>query len=306
VNIHFAFVPPSELGPYVEGLRAIERETSYPIGDSDHFTIDHGPEYHRFFSTLGQDARFLVALDGDEVIGGVVGMYRDILLRGRPVRGVYGADWKLAKAYRGKGVARQMLTWGASRIFTDGSLRDWRYAWVAAMKGAHGDVMRTVKGMHIGKLSSAAGTLAVYFAHPAKLAALSTGDAPAPPDPDRGVNLSHVVAGPVDPPGLVSTAGRKDLRLASTGQPWPLVHLPLGPAHWKPTWGAYLASCGQALVATRPSAVACFSIDERLSSHISWLASKGVEPSASCTVYAFDSTMRAWRASWLHLATSEI
>jgi hypothetical protein len=314
VSIRFVLVPPSELGPYVEGLRAIERATRYPIGDSDHFTIDHGAEYHPFFSTLGHDPRFLVGLDGDKVIGGVVGMYRDVCIRGRVVRGVYGADWKLAPEYRGRGVASKMLSWGASRIFTDSTLLGWRYAWVAAMKGAHGDVMRTVKGMHIGKLAHPAGTLAVYFVDPARLAALHTDDAPLPPAQDDGIDLSHQVAGSVEPPGLVSTAGRKDLRLESTGAPWPLVHLPYGPGHWRPSWGAYLAACGARLAATpagqgstEPAGtVACFSIDERLTSHISWLAAKGVEPSASCTVYAFDLTMRARRAKWLHLATSEI
>lgn len=104
----------------------------------------------------------------------------------------------------------------------------------------------------------------------------------------------------------MSTAGSKDLRLKSTGRPWPLVHLPYGPPRWRPTWGAYLHACGEKLASSRPSSIACFSIDLRLDTHISWLASKGVRHDASCTVYAFDATLRARRASWLHLATSEI
>ncbi len=83
------------------------------------------------------------------------------------------------------------------------------------------------------------------------------------------------------------------------------MHLPYGPTRWKPSWGAYLRSCGEAL-ASRPGVVACFAIDERLDAHISWLASKGVTPGATCTVYALDLTLRARRAAWLHLATSEI
>lgn len=306
MNIRFVFVRPAELAPYVEGLRAIERTTEYPVGDGDHFTIDHGEAYHTFFTTLGQDPRFLVALDGDRVIGGVVGMYKDIRIRGRAVRACYGADWKLAREYRGEGVARQMLTWGASRMFTDPSLRAWRYAFVAAMRGTHGDVMRAVKGLHIGKLSRPAGSLAVYFVEPGRLASLTVGDAPPPPDPGDGVDLSPGPAGRVEEPGLVSTAGSKDLRLKSTGRPWPLVHLPYGPPRWRPTWGAYLHACGEKLASSRPSSIACFSIDLRLDTHISWLASKGVRHDASCTVYAFDATLRARRASWLHLATSEI
>ncbi|MGD0527440.1 MAG: GNAT family N-acetyltransferase [Polyangiaceae bacterium] len=306
MTIRFVFVTPAELGPYAEGLRAIERATEYPVGDGvDAFTIDHGADYYPFFASVGQDPRFVVGLDGDRVVGGVVGMYRDVRIRGRMVRGCYGADWKLARDYRGRGVARQMMTWAMGLPFKDPSLRGWRYGYVAAMRGAQGDVMRVVKGLHPGKLVKAAGTLAVYFVEPSRLAALSLDGTPAPPDADDGVDLSYVPSGHVDPPGVVSTAGMKDLRLKSTGQPWPLVHLPYGPSRWKPTWGAYLRACGEAL-ASRLPAVACFAIDERLDTHISWLASQGIAPGATCTVYALDLTLRARRAAWLHLATSEI
>jgi hypothetical protein len=307
VSIRFVFVTPAELGPYIEGLRAIERATEYPIGDgADVFTIDHGDAYSPFFSTVGQDPRFLVALDGARVVGGAVGMYRDVRIRGRMVRACYGADWKLGHEYRGLGVARQMMTWGFSLLFKDPTLRAWRYGYVAAMRGADGDVMRVVKGLHPGKLVKAAGTLAVYFVEPSRLAALSLAGTPATPDPDAGVDLSYVPTGHVEAPGLVSTAGMKDLRLRSTGQPWPLVHLPYGPSRWTPSWGAYLRACGESLVVDRPSSVACFAIDHRLDTHIAWLGSQGIAPGAACTVYALDLTLRARRAAWLHLATSEI
>jgi len=307
VSIRFVFLTPAELGPYVEGLRAIERATEYPIGDGvDSFTIDHGDAYHPFFSALGQDPRFLVALDGDVVVGGVVGMYRDIRIRGRTVRACYGADWKLSHEYRGRGVARQMMTWAAALPFKDPSLRRWRYGYVAAMRGAHGDVMRVLKGLHPGKLAKAAAALAVYFVEPSRIAALSLAGTPATPDPEEGVDLSYEPTGRVEAPGLVSTGGTKDLRLKSTGQPWPLVHLPYGPSRWTPSWGAYLQACGETLASTRPSSIACFAVDQRLGTHISWLASKGIEPGAVCTVYALDLTLRARRAAWLHLATSEI
>jgi hypothetical protein len=120
------------------------------------------------------------------------------------------------------------------------------------------------------------------------------------------VDLSYVPSALVQPPGIVSTAGLKDLRLKSTGRPWPLMHLPYGPARWLPTWGAYLKTCGESLVSTHPTSIACFAIDLRLRTHIEWLASKGIDQGAACTVYALDLTLRAGRAAWLHLATSEI
>ncbi len=307
MTVRFLFLLADEIGPYVEGLRAIERATEYPIADgADAFSIDHGVEYGRFFTMLGNDARFVLALEGDRVVGGVAGVMRNIRIRGRMVPAIYGADWKVAPDWRGRNVSREMMSWAFSLIYKQPGLLTWRFGYVAAMRGKRGDVMRATRGVHPARLTGKVARLAVYFVPPGKLAALEVSRAPAPPDPEEGVDLSFVPTGTLEEPGTTSTAGRKDLRLRSTGKPWPLVHLPLGPAHWKPTWGHYLRSCGAALEASRPDAIACFAVDERLMSHIEWLSAQGVERGASCTVYALDLTLRARRAPWLHLATSEI
>lgn len=307
MSIRFLFVPATETGPYVQGLRDIERGTEYPIADgADAFTIDHGAEYTPFFTGLGNDARFVLALEGDRVVGGAAGVARNVRIRGHMVPAVYGADWKLAPELRGQRVGRQMMHWAFGLIFKHRDLFTWRFGYVAAMRGQKGDVMRATRGVHPARLLGRLGKLAVYFAPPERLAALSLAECPPPPDPDDGVDLSFVTTGDVEDPGLVSTAGRKDLRLRSTGQPWPLVHLPYGPTRWRPTWGHYLKACGETLVARHPGSVACFAVDERMVSHMSWLAAQGVERGAVCSVYALDLTLRARRASWLHLATSEI
>lgn len=307
MTVQFRFLRAADIGPYVEGLRAIERATEYPVADgADAFTIDHGAEYAPFFTGLGHDARFVLALDGDRVIGGVVGVARNVRVRGRTVQAVYGADLKVARDVRGTGVARKMMTWAFGLLFRARDLAPWRYGYVAAMRGARGDVLRATRGVHPARLTGRAATLAVYFVEPARLARLALGRCPLPPDPERGVDLSFVPGGLVEPPGLVSTAGRKDLRLRSTGRPWPLVHLPLGPSRWSPTWGHYLRISGEALAASRPEAIACFAVDERLGSHIEWLRSLGIERGAACTVYALDLTLRGRGAAWVHLATSEI
>lgn|GEM_PF-718999 len=306
----FLFLRASEVGPYVEGMRAIERATEYPIADgADGFTIDHGAAYTPFFTGLGRDARFIVALEGDRVVGCVAGVARDVRVLGRDTYALYGADWKIARDRRGTGLSRRMMFWGFSLMFRQPELVTWRYAYIAAMRGERGDVMRATRGVHPARLSRRTARLAVYFVDPRRLAGLRPGDAPAPPREDEGVDLSYFVSGVVEPPGLVSTAGRKDLRLRSTGEPWPLVHLPLGPAYWRPTWGAYLRACGEALARADGAggeALACFAIDERLVSHTRWLAAQGIERGAACTVYALDLTLRARRAAWVHLATSEI
>jgi hypothetical protein len=212
---------------------------------------------------------------------------------------MYGGDLKIAKEYRGGRLSRRYLWWAFGKAIR--ALPQWRIAYAAAMRGSRGDVMRTARGFNPMKLGLPAARLAVYFADPAKLAALDPTGCPATPPLD-GVDFSPEPA--CSPPGLLSTRGRKDLRLESTGQPWPLVHLPLGPRGWRPTWGHYLRSCGAALAGS--DAQACFAIDERLTDHIGWLASAGVEAGAVCTVYALRVPGTKRFAPWVHLATCDI
>jgi GNAT superfamily N-acetyltransferase len=318
----FVLVPARDLAPYVEGLRALERDIEYPIQDGqDSFRIDHGAEYHPFFSALG-DAYFLVALDGERVVGSLAGMAREAIMQGEARPATYLADIKVARDRRGRGLPRRMIQWAFLQMLRDPEMRRWRYAYLAAMRGARGDVMRTVRGMHPGRLVSPAATLALYFVAPEALAALSTSNAPPPPPRGTGIDLSPASprgARDEDPLGIVSTAGRKDLRLRSTGEHWPLFHLSRSPEQWGTSWGAYLASCGRSLCAANaPGArkdaqgageskgVACFGIDARMTDHVAWLSKQKMDPGAICTVYAISLTRRSRGAKWLHLATSEI
>ena len=55
MSIQFRLVDEHGLKPYVVGLRKLEREISYPIADgADSFVIDHGVNYHPFFSKMGK------------------------------------------------------------------------------------------------------------------------------------------------------------------------------------------------------------------------------------------------------------
>jgi hypothetical protein len=293
-----------ELGQYQDGLRRLEAGIPYPIGDgADHFRIDHGPRYADFFSGLGE-AHFLLALDGDDVVGSCAAVGRFAEGGGKRVAALYGADLKIAAAYRGGALARRFLYRGFVDVFRPSTRRrwPWRIVYIAAMRGERGDVMRSARGpFNPMKLARAAARLSVYFARPEELAALPHQRCPPPPA-SGGLNLSPDTA--PRPDGTVSTKGRKDLRLDSTGEPWSLVHVPLGPTAWRPTWGAYLAGAGRAL--TGSGAIACFAIDERLADHVKWLAQAAVHPGATCTIYALRLPFAPRPAPWVHLATSEI
>jgi GNAT superfamily N-acetyltransferase len=295
--IRFLNLRPSQLEPYVDGLRALEHDIEYPIADgADSFRIDHGPLYHPFFSGMGE-AQIVVGLDGDRVVATMAGVLREGLLCGRTTPVMYGADMKVAKSHRGRGIPRKMLMFALGKLLREPRGTSWRYAYVAAMRGAKGDVMRTVRGVHPAQLAHPAAELMIYFVAPEKLAALDPSGAPTPPRVDELIDLSPWPASPT-----ISTAGRKDLRLRSTGgAPWPLVHLPFAPS--RPSWARTLRECGTALSSEQ---IACFGLDVRLRDHTEFLARNGITPGAVCTVYALSLTPRTRGARFLHLSTAEI
>lgn len=312
-DVRLALVDARGLEPHAAALRRLEAEIDYPIADgADRFVIDHGEEYHRFFSALG-DARFLVAIEpSGEACGVFGGVLRHATLKGERVASAYACDLKLARRWRATGLARRMLVRALGEALRRPQLRRWRIAYAAAMRGARGDVFRTVRGAHPGKLAGPLATLRVYFADPERLARLE-GDGPRPPEAALGYDLSPEAACSED--GLVTTRGRKDMRLRSTGEPWPLVHVPGGPSTWGRGLGQHLRRAARGILGGRVideagppprGACACFALDARLGDHVGWLAAAGVEPGAVCTVYALVLPGAPRRPEWVHLATSEI
>ncbi len=287
--------PAEELAPAVPALRALEGAIRYPLGE-DAFTIDHGPAYAPFFRQLGP-TRFVLARAQGAVVGGLACVAKPITCGGSPLAGLYIADLKLAPAWRGRGVVQRMV-W---ELFRAVGLSAWDFAFCAAMQGRGGDVARSFRGLHLGRLLAPRATLQLYFPTPAALAALDPRGCPPPPEP--GLALS-----PERGALWCSTAGRKDLRLVSSGEPWPLVHLPRSPAACPDGYGAYLRRAGRALLDAGQAASACFALDRRLRFHHDWLAGRGLAPSAECVVHGLRHPFarRALRRRWVHLATSEI
>lgn len=290
-----------DLGPHEEGLRALERDILYPIADGrDRFYIDHGEHYGEFFSSLASSNEpdytgFLLALDGDRVVATLGGIRREARLGDRTVASLYLADYKIAASHRGRGVGRALMRHGLT-LFRYGIVREAKIFYGAAMRGERGDVMRSARGFNrIMRLARPTAELSVYFVAPERLAKLDVKSAPPPP---RGVGLDLSP----NPSAIVSTAGRKDLRLISTGKPWPLHHLPRSPA--SAFYPSYLARCGEELSGVETSC--CFALDPRLDAHVAWLAAQGIERGARCTVYAMRLPGARGRVDWVHLATSEI
>jgi hypothetical protein len=304
-GVRFVVLRPDTLGPYVERLRQLERSILYPLADgADHFFIDHGPEYHPFFSSMG-DAYFLLALRGDELLGSVTGVARAIRRGARSLDALYICDLKLAEHARGTGLSRRLLLQGLTHLFRIPALRRTRFLYGAAMRGAKGDVMRTARGWNPLRMGRPASRLALYFVPPSRLAALDARGGPRLPA-GEGLLLGPAPGRRLEGAGWCTTAESKDLQRLSTRSAWPLVHLAAPPDAWTHGWAEYLRACGGELVARGGEALACFGIDERLAGHIDWLRGAGVGPDSVCTVYSLDLSFPLEGPAWVHLPSSEI
>lgn len=293
-------VTAGELEPWVPQLRALERGITYPIDDGrDRFELSHGDAYHPFFSAMGE-AHFVLALEKDTLLGCVAAVRKPVRVGEAVVPAAYLGDLKVTAAARGRGVPARLFFHALSVWARSPRLLAWRFAFGAAMRGARGDVMRAARGFTPMKLGAEVARLNVYFERPEVLARLRVDGAP-PTLRGPGLDLS-----PGESRDVVSTAGTKDFVLASTGAPWPLVHLPRGPSGWGPSHASYLVRGGRALVEQGAPGPACFALDERLVAERAFLEGQGVRPGAVCTVYGFSTTRRTARAPWVHLATSEI
>ncbi|MFV8754312.1 GNAT family N-acetyltransferase [Nannocystaceae bacterium ST9] len=299
--MRFVHVTAPELRPYVASLRALEASIQYPIADgADSFTIDHGPDYHPFFSRLGE-AHFLLALEGDEVVGSIAAVLRNVSVGDRAIASIYLCDLKLAAALRGRGVARRMLRRGLIEIAKHPRGRRARLIYGAAMVGAQGDVMRSARGANPLRLAGPIAALRLYFVAPERLAMLE-GAGPIWPGGER--LAASEAAGQLD--DMVETTGAKDLRLRSSGAAWPLVHLTRAPWHTEPSWGEWLRGCGERLAGRAAGTLACFALDQRLVEHHAWLARAGIDPGARCILHGLAATRVVRSTRVAHLATSEI
>jgi hypothetical protein len=191
-GVRFVLTDPGSLAPYVPELRRLEQSIRYPISDgADHFFIDHGPDYHPFFSGLGE-AHFLLALRGERVIGSIAGVARSVTVGQREFRALYLCDLKVAAEERGRGLSRRLIQVGLGHVFRHRDLRRTRFFYGAAMRGDQGDVMRTAQGAHPFKMGSLSARLKLYFASPEVLARLDlTGAPPPPPLSGRGARSRH-------------------------------------------------------------------------------------------------------------------
>lgn len=181
-------------------IAAIERGVSYPLG-ADRFTIDHGLDYFAFFRRLGR-ARHYAAIDGERIAGVLGAVERDVGAR----RVTYLCDLKAAPGERSpasvlrplfRAFAREstgVAIYGVSMDAADGANR------LADLLARGESPLRRVATLRFFSLDAA------------------QAEAAAP-----------IVRAHRGPLGWLSLRGTKDLVMASTNAPMPLLHAQFGP-----------------------------------------------------------------------------
>ncbi|MDP6931832.1 MAG: GNAT family N-acetyltransferase [Myxococcota bacterium] len=200
---------PSEWRSFQSRVARLEAGVTYPLGE-DRFEIDHGEDYFAFFTRLGV-LSFYVALDGQKVVAVCAAVLRTIpSTPGEPPTKVwYLCDLKVHPEYRRKRIPWKMFLHGFPRKYP---VCPRGYAISMNPSGNRANpVVRLTTHFHL--TPSSVGTIL-------KLYSL---------DATTMHGFAHRLIENRGPISYLSLKGKKDIVLASTGRPMPLLHVQFGP-----------------------------------------------------------------------------
>ncbi|MBX2864815.1 MAG: hypothetical protein KTR27_14790 [Leptolyngbyaceae cyanobacterium MAG.088] len=202
----FHQISPPERSHFQSRIAALEKEAVYPIGD-DFFQIDHGDDYFAFFERLGQ-VKYYIGLDnsGDRVVA--VGAWVLRQIPDSPHCTWYLCDFKVHPAYQ-----RQLLSLRLLRYAIAQNKETCDRGYAISMNSGCDRANRLVKAF--------CRFPQMRFRHAINLGIYSL-DA-ASMQTVEPLLISH--RGPIS---YCSLKGIKDLRLQSSGQVLPLLHVQWG------------------------------------------------------------------------------
>ncbi|MBD2122271.1 hypothetical protein [Trichocoleus sp. FACHB-262] len=250
------------------GIAAIEQMASYPLGD-DFFQLDHGSDYFAFFDRLGS-VNYYVALDGDRVAAVGAGVLRQVKTwRAEALQPAwYLCDLKVNPLYQRQQLSMRIL----SHAIADG-LPNCVAGYTISMNTEDGSASRWVRVLErFDQIAFCrATTLGIYSCDAMTMQKLEP--------------ILNKHRGPIT---YLSLQGVKDLRLQSTGQILPLLHV---------QWG--VGKVG-AIAVPQPgyTHMFCAPTEDALATELSRLE---VYPSATASVVS-----HGMQSDWQFILTSDI
>ncbi|NES93785.1 MAG: hypothetical protein F6K32_00725 [Desertifilum sp. SIO1I2] len=254
----FHCITPEERLRFQPSIVAIEQIAKYPLGN-DFFQIDHGENYFAFFDRLGE-VNYYVALDRDRVVAVGAGILRQIL--NSPAW--YLCDLKVHPDYQ-----QQYLSLRLLRYALGGSLQKCDRGYAILMNPSR--LARIYQRFPF-----------LQFRHATTLNLYSF-------DAETMDRFSSLLAAHRGPISYLSLQGIKDLRLTSTREILPLLHV---------QWGV-TADQGHSTPLPGYTHMFCAPVEDELAIA---LIAKGISPMATATVISQGMAESDWR----FILTSEI
>ena len=95
MKYEFEIIGPGQVKKYIRDFKTLEKKIEYPLEDGNgSFKINHGLNYHTFFTQQGFKTRFAVIKKDEKIIGTVAGIWKPIRINNKDYTGFYISDLK--------------------------------------------------------------------------------------------------------------------------------------------------------------------------------------------------------------------
>ena len=298
MKLQYNIVSENNLSAYISELRLIEKDITYPLEDGlDSFFIDHGEDYSPFFTQQGFKTRFLIILDNDKVVGGVVGVWKRIIVKQKEYNALYASDLKLKKEYRNKGVVKNLLWYLFIRWPFKKDFKGWDFIYFCAMQRLGRGVDATFTGGHLGRLTKHQSLLNIYILKSQELKQLDFKKLCYEPKDEINLspNLKNDIMWNEGKKNIVTTKEKSLLKLG----------------HINPEL-FYLENIDRLNIAIntileKKGAQLCFAVDNRNKFVINQLEKQGIDTQTKCKVFSFSPFLNPFNYSDIvSLSTGEI
>lgn len=276
--MRFHRIAPEERSYFQRGIAAIEQAALYPLGD-DFFQIDHGSNYFAFFDRLGA-VSYYVALDGnaeqcplwDNRVAAVgAGVLRQVAYRQgeEPRLAWYLCDLKVHPDYQQQRLSLRLLTHALKP-----NLRHCSQGYAISMNPANlTGTLENRQGNQLVRVLEKFAPLPFRYSTLLEIYSL---------DAKQMSLLQPLLVEHRGPVSYLALKGIKDLRLKSSGQLMPLLHV---------QWGA-TAAAGRSEPLPGSIHMLCTPAVDELARA---LRQRGSVPTATASVVSYNMEQSDWR-----------
>ena len=299
MSLNFKIIESTDISEFQNEFTEIEKNITYPLNNGkDSFIISHGNHYEQFFNDMGK-TRFMIVHDSKKLCGAIAGVWKNIKVKNKEVCALYIADLKIIPEYRGGKVALKMLFSALFKYIFYVKYKGWDFLYYVGMNGENGNVTKTFKGFHLGKLSKPTCTQNIYIIDSDSLNDLSSYNHKESED-------STIELSPDNLNKIITNKGKKDIILSSSNERMKLAHI-----HFQidSNINNTLNEISRRITNEYSDYSLCFAVDQRNKKFINFLDQNNISRNTTCTIYTFNWPIighNLKRHEFVSLSTAEI